>query len=76
MSKEKDTIEHHIDSLLMAMIISDLFDDEILSDNMKDKEIIGLSFKENERGEEIEPIFYDETLIDPPRKSDKLENEK
>ena len=75
MNKKRD-IDREIDGLLMALIISDLFGDEILRDNMDDKEIIGLSIKENERGQEIEPIVYDKTLIDPPKKSGKLENEK
>ena len=73
---EEGEIERAVDGLLMAMLISDLFGDKILSDNMINNEIIGLSFKQTERGEEIEPITYDETLIDPPKKSDKLEGEK
>tara|TARA_Y100000310_G_scaffold274227_1_gene290112 strand:+ start:858 stop:1094 length:237 start_codon:yes stop_codon:yes gene_type:complete len=64
------------EGLLMAMLISDLFGDKIVSDNMDDPEIIGLSFKESEYGEEIEPVMYDKTLIDPPKNSNKLEGEK
>ena len=41
MSKRKD-IERDIDSLLMAMVISDLFGDTIMSDNMDEKKIMGL----------------------------------
>ena len=74
--QKKDDIERAVDSLLMAMLISDLFGDKTLSDNMGDAEIIGLSFKNNQYGEEIEPITYDKTLIDPPKNSKKLEGEK
>ena len=75
MSKEDD-MERAVDGLLMAMLISDLFGDKTLSDNMDDTEIIGLSFTSNQYGEEIEPITYDESLIDPPKRSNKLEGEK
>lgn len=72
---DEDEIDRAVDGLLMAMLISDLFGDKTLSDNM-DGEIIGLSFKESERGEEIEPVIYDKSLIDPPKNSNKLEGEK
>jgi hypothetical protein len=75
MSKRKD-MERDIDGLLMAMIISDLFGDTIVSDNMDKKEIIGLKLDEDEYGVGIEPIIFDETLLNPPKKSNKLESEK
>ena len=73
---ELDRAKVVAEGLLMAMLISDLFGDKIVSDNMNKAEIIGLSFKESERGEEIEPVIYDKTLIDPPKNSKKLEGEK
>ena len=75
MSKEKD-IDREVDGLLMAMIISDLFGDTGLRDNIAPSEIIGLKVDEDEYGVGIEPIIFDETLLNPPKKSNKLENEK
>ena len=75
MSKEKD-IDREVDGLLMAMIISDLFGDKVLRDNIAPSEIIGLKVDEDEYGVGIEPIIFDETLLNPPKKSNKLENEK
>ena len=75
MSKEKD-IDREVDGLLMAMIISDLFGDKVLRDNIAPSEIVGLKVDEDEYGVGIEPIIFDETLLNPPKKSNKLENEK
>ena len=75
MSKEKD-IDREVDGLLMALIISDLFGDKVLRDNIAPSEIIGLKVDEDEYGVGIEPIIFDETLLNPPKKSNKLENEK
>ena len=75
MSKEKD-IDREVDGLLMAMIISDLFGDKVLRDNIAPSEIIGLKVDEDEYGVGIEPIIFDEPLLNPPKKSNKLENEK
>jgi hypothetical protein len=43
---------------------------------MDEKEIIGLKLDEDEYGVGIEPIIFDETLLNPPKKSNKLESEK
>ena len=75
MSKEKDR-EREVDGLLMAMIISDLFGDKVLRDNLAPTEIVGVKLDEDEYGVGIEPIIFDETLLNPPKKSNKLETEK
>ena len=77
MSRRRSRDRHDdVEGLLFAMVMADLIDNGLMRDNLGGPDIVGMRIESDEEGVGFEPIIFDEKLIEPPRKSNKLESEK